>query len=124
MSATFSWGSNKDYSGTVIDASATELSLPISATDADIAKLAQLCKQLQTLHLDGCDKITDAGLRSLASLQQLQELNLSQCDKITDHGLVQIAEIKQLQTLYLGRCDKITDAGLMRITGLQQLQAL
>ncbi len=62
--ATFSWGTDEDYDGKTIDANATELHLPISATDADIALLAQRCKQLQALNLQGCDKITDAGFTS------------------------------------------------------------
>jgi hypothetical protein len=74
MSVNFSWGSNKDHNGRVIDANATEVSLPESATDADVAQVAQLCKQLQDLYLGGCQQITDAGLQHIASLKQLQNL--------------------------------------------------
>ncbi len=124
MSVNFSWGSNKDHDGKVIDANATKLNLPTSATDADIALIAHLCKQLQTLNLRGCDNITDAGLLHIAELQQLQTLNLGGCDKITDAGLQHLATLQQLQELNLYNCPQITDAGLQHIGSLQQLQKL
>jgi chemotaxis protein histidine kinase CheA len=122
--ASFSWGVNKDFYGTVIDADATGLSLPVSATDVDIALLAQRCKQLQKLDLGGCDKITDAGLQHLTALQQLQSLDLSRCDKITKAGLLHLTKLQQLDALNLIGCHKITDTGLLNLARLQQLQTL
>ncbi len=74
MSATFSWGNDQDAHGRTIDATATELILPSPATDADLALLAQICENLQTLKLCFCDKITDAGLAHLTKIKQLQNL--------------------------------------------------
>jgi hypothetical protein len=124
MSATFSWGSNEDLCGRFIDANATELVLPRSATDADIALLAQLCKQLRALNLYGCDQITDAGLQSIAGMQQLQMLYLGDSKQITDAGLAHLTVLQQLGELYLDSCDQITDAGLLHLVGLQQLHTI
>jgi hypothetical protein len=85
MSVTFSWGSDKDQRGTVIDANATKVSPPTSATDADIALIAQLCPRLQTLNLIQCEKITDSGLMHLATLEQLQTLG-TDGTRVTDAG--------------------------------------
>jgi hypothetical protein len=73
----------KDYDGKPIEASATRVRLPSSATDADIALLAQHCKQLQELDLTYCDKITGTGLQTLSALKQLRqvEIQLHRCDK-------------------------------------------
>ncbi len=122
MSVNFSWGSNKDRIGKVIDANSTEVWLPLSATDADIALIAQLCKQLQKLGPG--TSITDAGLRHLSALQQLQTLDLSGCRQVTDAGLRQLATLHQLQKLNLIGCQQITDAGLQHVGKLQQLQTL
>jgi hypothetical protein len=85
MSDTFSWGSDKDLADTVINANATELLLPRSATDADLALLAQRCKKLRTLNLSGCNQITDAGLMHLVGLQKLQRLD-TLATAVTDAG--------------------------------------
>ncbi len=84
-SATCSWGSDKDRYGRVIGANATVLELPCDATDADIALIAQLCKQLQWLDLSGCNNITDAGLLQIAALQMLQALE-TEGTAVTDAG--------------------------------------
>ncbi len=123
MSATFSWGRNTDYRGRVIDANATELELPHSATDADIEVIAQLCKQLQKLDLSHCEKMTHAGLQHVARLSQLLTLNLCEYSKsATDAGLGHLTTLKQLQTLDLVGCKQITDYGLQIIASLAQLQ--
>ncbi len=57
--ATFSWGSDTDANGSTIGANSTEVYLPPSATDGDIALVVQRCKQLQQLHLNGCDQCSN-----------------------------------------------------------------
>jgi hypothetical protein len=59
--ANYSWGSNKDRIGRIIDANSTELTLPTSATDADVERVAQLCKKLEALATG--TSITDAGVK-------------------------------------------------------------
>jgi hypothetical protein len=42
MSVRFSWGSKEDRNGRTIDAHATHVGLPETATDADIADLVEV----------------------------------------------------------------------------------
>jgi hypothetical protein len=94
MSATFSWGSNEGVGGTVINANATNVNLPTTATDADLALIAHICKQLQSLDLESCDKITDNGLFTLAGLQQLQWLD-TRASGVTAAGLAAFEAAQQ-----------------------------
>lgn len=56
----------------------------VAASDAGLSRLKGL--PLETLDLEGCEKITDAGLEHLKGMP-LQRLDLSGCDKITNAGL-------------------------------------
>jgi hypothetical protein len=76
--ATFSWGSNTDANGSTIGANSTEVYLPPSATDADIALVVQRCKQLQQLHLNGCDQVVRNSLQDVRHSRRTG-LNSSLC---------------------------------------------
>jgi F-box/leucine-rich repeat protein 2/20 len=63
------------------------------------------------LDITGCDKITDAGIRAVATgCPQLQSLSIGyDGNKITDEGIAALAtECPQLQSLNMSDCDKIT----------------
>jgi F-box/leucine-rich repeat protein 14 len=51
----------------------------------------------QSLHLNGCHKITDTGVASLAALSSLQSLDLSYCSEITDTGVASLAALSPLR---------------------------
>ena len=72
--------------------------------------LASGCKQLTTLDLAGCNKITDAAVVAVASgCKQLTTLDLYDCHNITDVAVVAVASgCKQLTTLDLTGCHNIT----------------
>jgi hypothetical protein len=87
--------------------------LEAKVTDAGLKELASLNKQLQSLDLEGAH-VTDAGLKELAGLtglKQLQSLNLGFCQNVTDAGLEHLAGLKQLQMLYLNSTG-VTDRGV------------
>jgi hypothetical protein len=46
-------------------------------------------------------KVTDAGLKHLASLSRLQVLRLDSSPKITDDGVKELASLKQFRSLVL-----------------------
>jgi hypothetical protein len=90
-------------------------------TDADL-KLLKAFPQLQVLKLDAASKITDAGLKEVASLKHLQDLGLGST-QVTDAGLKHLAGLKQLKALNLN-FTKVTDAGLEDLASLGRLELL
>ena len=50
------------------------------------------CPQLTSLHLDGCDRITDVAVQAVATgCPQLTSLHLHGCDRITDVAVQAVA---------------------------------
>jgi len=68
------------------------------------------------------DRITGAGLESLANLSELEKLDLSDTN-ITDAGLKHLSRLIHLSDLNL-RDTRISDAGLDHLTGLKNLHYL
>jgi uncharacterized protein (TIGR02996 family) len=68
-------------------------------------------------------QVTDAGLRSLLSLEGLQELDLGDCRQLTDEGMDTVGRLLQLKQLRLQRT-RVTDMGLRALAGLQGLEEL
>jgi hypothetical protein len=93
-------------------------------TDVGVRRLAAQCPQLQSVNLQQCDKVTDAGAQSLAQCPQLQSVNLQGCDKLTDAGVQGLAQCPQLQSVNLRRCGKVTDAGVESLAQCPQLQSV
>ena len=58
-------------------------------------------------------RVTDSGLKELASLKGLTTLNLG-ITRVTDAGLKELAPLKGLTTLYL-YSTKVTDAGVKEL---------
>jgi Leucine-rich repeat (LRR) protein len=75
------------------------------------------------LNLNGCEKITDAGVAHLAGLERLRKLDVCG-SKITGAGLRIVATLPQLQTLDLGCCNEIADADLLHLSSLKHLRWL
>ena len=73
-------------------------------------------KQLSSLYLRFCDKITDAAVIALAQgCPQLSSLNLAGLNKITDAAVIALAQgCPQLSSLNLYYCNQITDADCRR----------
>ncbi len=67
--------------------SQTELQLPRSTTDKQLAQKVKGLTTLEKLSLWDCDQITDAGLVHLKGLTKLEKLYLGICTKITDAGV-------------------------------------
>ncbi len=98
----------------------------VKVTDKAIGSLAQNCLNLEKLVLLNCNKITDKSLEDIArGCPQLNELNVSSCEHVTDDGLLYLAtSCHNLVTLYLEEC-KISDRGLIAIAnGCPNIEAL
>nr|XP_011425061.2 uncharacterized protein LOC105326625 isoform X1 [Crassostrea gigas] len=70
--------------------------------------------QLQTLSLNSCSLITDAGLLELTSLKKLKHLNLSGCRQLTDKCLEIVKEMPGLVSLNLDGTG-VTESGFIGI---------
>lgn len=70
--------------------------------------------QLQTLSLNSCSLITDAGLLELTSLKKLKHLNLSGCRQLTDKCLEIVKDMPGLISLNLDGTG-VTESGFIGI---------
>ena len=90
-------------------------------TDAGLEHAIGNLTQLDQLDLSNT-KVTDAGLKRLASLTELTQLELRKT-KITDTGLEHLRRLPRLQWLQL-QGTRITDVGLEQLTQLSTLLGL
>ena len=88
-------------------------------TDTGLKELASLTS-LHTLDLR-FTKVTDAGLKEISGLQSLQNLKLGNM-QVTDVGLREVASLVNLKELGLTNT-KMTDVGLKYLAVLKQLRA-
>jgi hypothetical protein len=89
-------------------------------TDAGLVSLAKL-RNLVVLHLEGTPKMTDEGLKALATLPQLRHLRLT--GPFTDKGLSYLAALPSLKALWL-ETPRATDEGLRQIAQCKSLERL
>jgi hypothetical protein len=93
-------------------------------TDEGIKALTA-CQTLQELYLGGCaNDVTEVGLKELVKFKQLKSLSLFHCTRITDAELQQLADCKELQELELVYSDKVTVTGLRQLAAATQLKSL
>jgi hypothetical protein len=92
-----------------------------SLTPAGLTAIAQ-CAQLRSLVLMDAG-LTDATLASLKSLRYLEHLNLNNNPKITDEGLKTLASLERLRSLHLAHTS-ITNKGLETLKSLEGLRTL
>lgn len=82
-------------------------------------------KNLRSLTLEGCRKISDIGINSLSFIPHLSFLSLKGCSRITDQTIECLQPLYQtLNKLDLSGCYEIKDEGVRRIGGLTELTDL
>ncbi len=91
--------------------------------DVDLGHLRDL-KKLQTLNLEGCPGLTDAGLAYLAGCTALEELNLSTSRKIRGDGLAHLQGLTSLRKLLLPAQTRLTGPQLQFLTAMTDLESL
>jgi hypothetical protein len=131
VSAKPAWKVVTDTPATVaFDAeSVFRLELPARITDAELAALQSVAahphaSQLVRLDLSGCEKLTDAGLRSVAALPGVLHLNLYGCRELTAAGIAHLAGMSTVTRLDLTRCTRLTDTALAPLGKLPRLEHL
>ncbi|XP_039988850.1 dynein regulatory complex subunit 6 isoform X3 [Xiphias gladius] len=73
---------------------------------------------LRRLHAAECPRLTNASLKSVATLKNLQYLDISLCSKVSDVGIKYLTEgysVTKLRDLNISHCSHITDISVMRI---------
>ncbi|XP_028264563.1 dynein regulatory complex subunit 6 [Parambassis ranga] len=86
-------------------------------TDASWTALCSSSEGLHRLHAAECPRMTDASLKSLASLRNLEYLDISLCNRVSDVGIQYLtngSSATKLQELNIS-CIHITDISVMRI---------
>lgn len=82
--------------------------------DESVLSLAQFCKNLETLIIGGCRKISDESMKSLAVAacsHSLKNLRMDWCLNISDLSLNCIlCNCRNLEALDIGCCEEVTDA--------------
>jgi F-box/leucine-rich repeat protein 2/20 len=83
-------------------------------TDAGMASVAKGCPNINKIDLFYCSSITDAGLSVLVgACTNLVDIYLSHCCQITDTGLKRLAHCcPKLLCINLDKCERLTDNGL------------
>ncbi|XP_044016655.1 F-box/LRR-repeat protein 2-like [Aphidius gifuensis] len=79
--------------------------------DSTIIAIANNCKNLKSLDIEGCNTITKTALDALTNLKNLQKLNVGCLDIITDSFLMKLKGLKELNC---NECKKLTDAGIIQ----------
>jgi len=89
-------------------------------TDAGLASIAKL-RNLEVLHLVGTSMMTDEGLKALATLPKLRHLRLS--GPFTDKGLAYLAAAPSLKVMWL-ETPNATEKGLRELAQIKTLERL
>ncbi|XP_034071679.1 dynein regulatory complex subunit 6 isoform X1 [Gymnodraco acuticeps] len=87
-------------------------------TDNSWKALCSSSQGLRRLHAAECSRMTDASLKSVASLKNLHHLDISLCSKVSDTGIQYLTEgssSTKLRELNVSYCCHITDISVMMI---------
>ncbi|XP_044001490.1 putative adenylate cyclase regulatory protein [Aphidius gifuensis] len=79
--------------------------------DSTITAIANNCKNLKSLDIQGSTGLTETALVALSNLENLQKLDVSYLDIITDSFLI---KLKGLKELYCNKCTNLTDVGIIQ----------
>lgn len=92
-------------------------------SDADLQKLSRL-SNLTDIYLNGCRKLTDTGVASLATLKRVRNLNLSGCPGLTVASANIVSGFDELETLGLLELRWVNDDVLAHLKGKSKLKSL
>ncbi|XP_054824789.1 F-box protein At3g58530 isoform X2 [Prosopis cineraria] len=86
-------------------------------SDEGVEAITSCCPQLKSFSIYWNVRLTDAGLRHLVkNCKGIIYLNISGCKNISDQSLEFVAEnYSELESLNLTRCIKLTDSGLKQL---------
>nr|XP_033815510.1 dynein regulatory complex subunit 6 isoform X2 [Geotrypetes seraphini] len=87
-------------------------------TDSSFKSFSKQCLHLSHIYVADCQKITDHGLKALASMKNILVLNVADCIRISDPGVRHFLEGSsgpKIRELNLTNCVRISDVSLLRI---------
>ncbi|NXP75009.1 DRC6 protein, partial [Ramphastos sulfuratus] len=87
-------------------------------TDSSFELMSKSCPYIRHIHVADCQKITDAGLKTISPLKHILVLNVADCIRISDGGVrpfVQGSSGAKLRELNLTNCIHVTDASITEI---------
>jgi Leucine-rich repeat (LRR) protein len=84
--------------------------LPTQATKEGLLRFLEACPNLENLTLSGCTAVDDEVVNAIAR-RNLHTLDLTNCERITDIGVKRLARCTRLTYLCLGGCN-VTDDGI------------
>ncbi|NXK50702.1 DRC6 protein, partial [Chauna torquata] len=87
-------------------------------TDLSFKLMSKCCPYIRHIHIAGCQKITDVGLKMISRLKYIHVLNVADCLRIGDGGVrpfVQGSSGAKLRELNLTNCIHVTDASVTEI---------
>ncbi|XP_070686646.1 F-box and leucine-rich repeat protein 13 [Pempheris klunzingeri] len=86
-------------------------------SDVAVKAVAEVAK-LKTFSTEGNNQLTDVSWKALCSSSQgLRRLHAAECPRMTDAGLKSVATLKNLQYLDISLCNRVSDAGIQCLTG-------
>nr|GEZ09898.1 hypothetical protein [Tanacetum cinerariifolium] len=95
--------------------------------DDGVVSILRSSKNITSLDLGRCVKVTDESLKAIGEATRLRSLNLQGCYLITDLGLKYLAtgDLKNsLMSLYFNECVKISDTGCIYLGQMVHLTVL
>ncbi|KAL5202041.1 hypothetical protein ABZP36_012993 [Zizania latifolia] len=93
------------------------------AVDAEWLAYLGSFRYLRVLKLADCKNVNSSAVWALSGMSTLKELDLSRCSKISDAGIKHIASIESLEKLHVSET-RLTDNGVMAISSLKNLHLL
>lgn len=97
-----------------------DLSHNVSVTDHVLGKVAKYCRRLESLFIQYCVFITDAGAQALAvevNHDTLTSLDLSGCVLLSDHSVIALGQLcRKLRRLNLKAVNRVTEEGASSVT--------
>jgi hypothetical protein len=86
-------------------------------TDDGIAILVKNCKNITSLAIANCWKLTDATLQHIGTLSEMVSLDISHCNKLNGSGFLQ-HKMTKLKILNCSYCKALSDKSLEKLLSL------
>ncbi|GJY34998.1 leucine-rich repeat, cysteine-containing subtype protein [Tanacetum coccineum] len=97
----------------------------LSVGDVGVVSILRSSKNITSLSLERCIKVTDESLKVIGEATSLIFLNLGECDRISDTGIIYIGQMVQLTVLTLSKCGvNVTDFGISAISKIPNIERL
>ncbi|XP_054776163.1 uncharacterized protein LOC129284655 isoform X2 [Prosopis cineraria] len=93
------------------------------SVDAEWIAYLGAFRQLRSLNVGGCRRITNSALWAITGMTSLQELDLSRCSKVNDAAIKHILSLANLEKLHIAQTG-VTAEGVKLLASLKALSVL